>query len=231
MARILTASSLLPLFASLLTVACGPKVDPHSASASAHEGHAAGHEAEASEHEKKYDPSAAVISERCGRLPANTGCWYSIYNPTSEHLAEANKHREEAAAHRKASAALRDAEAKACVGVSDDDRDMSPFHHREDILRVELLGGSGKPESAVVVFRKVLGLSVEALQKVVDCHLARAAALGHDVPEMSYCPLVPKGARAKVSAVADGFAVAIDAETTDGAKEVVARARVLKGGK
>ncbi len=213
--------------ATVLLLGCGTKVDPHSASAAKHEEHAAGHEAEAKRHERYYDPSASDVVERCGRLPPTAACWYSVYNPTSEHLAAAKKHREEAAAHRKASLALREAEAKACVGLTDDDRDMSPFHHREDIARVEIVHVGGKEAAARIVFLPVKGLTAQWLQRVVDCHLARAAALGHDVPEMPYCPLVPKGARAKVDATAEGVVVVVDADTPDQLAEVLLRAKRL----
>jgi hypothetical protein len=141
----------------------------------------------------------------------------------------ADEHRKAAEAHRKGSAALRDAEGKSCVGIAEDDRDQSPFHHAEDITRVDVIGGAGKPETGVVVvFRAVPGMTEAGLQKVIDCHLARNAALGHQVPEMDACPLVPKGARAKVAKTADGFSVTIDADSPDGQKEIVARGKKLR---
>ena len=64
-------------------------------------------------------------------------CWTSVSNPTAEHLREAEEHRRHAADHRASSVALRDAEARACVGITPDDRDMSPFEHVEDIATVD----------------------------------------------------------------------------------------------
>ena len=138
-----------------------------------------------------------------------------------------------AADHRAASQALRDAEARACVGISDSDRDMSPFDHREDIASVEPLVDTwtkvqyGKTVGAVVTFRAVPGMTAQWLQRVVDCHLARNAALGYDVPEMPYCPLVPKEASAKVTGMDTGFAVAIRSDNSDTANEILKRARAL----
>ena len=140
-----------------------------------------------------------------------------------------------AADHRAASQALRDAEARACVGLSDDDRDTSPFAHREDISSVEPLTdnvSSGKGQyarmaGAVITFRAVPGMTAQWLQRVVDCHVARNAALGHDVPEMPYCPLVPKNVAAQVTATSAGFAVAVRSDDVDTAKEVLRRARTL----
>lgn len=212
--------------------ACGssaPAHDPHSMSTAEHDKSAAAEESSAKAHEAKYDPAAAKVSERCGRLPEGVACWSSVENPTEAHLKMADDHRKAAEAHRKGSASLRDAEVKSCVGVADDDRDSSPFHHAEDIVRVDVLGGTGKPETGViVVFRAVPGMTEGGLQKVLDCHLARNAALGHQVPEMTSCPLVPKGARAKVAKTSDGFAVTIDADTADAQKDIVTRGKSLR---
>jgi hypothetical protein len=68
---------------------------------------------------------------------------------------------------------------------------------------------------------------VQWLQRLVDCHLARNAALGHDVPEMPYCPLVPKGVTASVAPTTTGFAISVRADDTDTANEVLRRARML----
>jgi hypothetical protein len=153
-------------------------------------------------------------------------------------------HHKMAADHRAAAQALRTAEASACAGLTDDDRDISPFYHREDITGVQpdITGvgpatehRSGKQPAdtvvgAVVSFRAVPGLTVEWLQRIVDCHIARNNALGNDMPEMPYCPLVPKGISAKVSSTGDGFAVTIESHDQAIAKEVLRRAQALKGG-
>ena len=161
-------------------------------------------------------------------------CWTEYVKPTNEHREEATKHRKLAADHRAASQSLRDVETRACAGLSDADRDESPFHHRADIVSVETLSegsigtrGTARVVGATVTFRAVRGLTAEWLQRVVDCHLARNAALGHDVPEMPYCPLVPKGVSATVTAASKGFAVAIRADDQASAEDVLRRARAL----
>jgi hypothetical protein len=70
-------------------------------------------------------------------------------------------------------------------------------------------------------------MTAQWLQRLVDCHLARNAALGPDVPEMPYCPLVPKGVTATVTPTAAGFSVAVHADESDTASEVLRRARTL----
>ena len=78
-----------------------------------------------------------------------------------------------------------------------------------------------------VVFRAVPGMTAEWLQGVVDCHLARAAAAGHVMPEMEYCALELKDVTAKVASVGDGFAVNIRSNEPATADQIVARAEKL----
>lgn len=225
--------------ATILLAACtstAPGAHPHDMSAALHEG-AANREAEAADREAaKYDPNARAVVQGCG--PYDDVCWRSKRNPTAEYQRMADEHRRAAAQHRAASAALRDAEAKACAGIPDDDRDISPFERREDIASIESVteqrwtgtGRSRRPVTAGVrvTFQPVPGLTTEKLQREVDCHLARAAVLGHDLPEMPDCPLVPKGAEAHVFATAQGLAVVVRAEDLTAAADIVARAERLK---
>ena len=242
------AAALAP---ALVTVACAstPGARPHDMSVARHEAEAARHAGEARSHESRYRPSArAAYQASClagvgaGRIGVaySDTCWSSFVNPTEGHLRQAAEHRRHAADHRAASVALREAEARACAGLPPDDRDLTPFLHAEDIesvtpLRVEETGaGEEIPRErlagATVVFRAVEGLNAEWFQRLVDCHLARNAALGHEVPEMPDCPLVPKGARAQVRPVGNGFAVEITAGDRATANEILARARRLGPG-
>lgn len=231
----------LPIVASCAST---PGAKPHDMSAAQHETTAAREEKSADLHAAQYEPNATVKRESCSRAASaryanDVGCWTSIVNPTDEHREQAKKHHQMAADHRTASMALRDAEARACSGISEYDRDESPFLHREDITSVEPLivpAGSGttsgkaqytRTVGAVITFRAVPWLTAQWLQRVIDCHLARNAALGHDVPEMSYCPLVPKNVSAKVSETSTGFAVSVRSEDAQTAQEVLRRARAL----
>jgi hypothetical protein len=127
--------------------------------------------------------------------------------------------------------------AVAGAGISDMDRDISPFDHREDITNVTPYvvtpTGTKNPvpstRGAVVTFRAVQGMNAEWLQRIVDCHLARNAALGFEVPEMPYCPLAVKGARAKVASTGNGFAVTVESDDPVAAKEILRRAQALVG--
>lgn len=196
------------------------------------------HEMSAAQHEQAGRADDARADEEavaCGSTGGERGdrpCW-SI---GSERSAE---HRHVAAEHRAAAQALRDAEAQACVGIDEGDRDTSPFQHRDDIASVTRLvdsipQGDATPierlAGATVVFRAIRGMSAEWLQRVVDCHLARNSAVGHDMPEMPGCPLVPAGASARVRSTGDGFAVDIRAENDASAAEILRRAETLLPG-
>jgi hypothetical protein len=237
MSRLIQLISVL----GMMTAACAstPGAKPHDMSAAQHEREAEAHAGAAQAHEGQYQPEARAEQEKCapaGTLGAGV-CWSSIVNPTEQHHQASEEHRRHAADHRAASATLREAEARACTGIAPDDRDMSPFEHAEDITAVEpLMGRLGSRETdtservvgAVVTFRAVPGLTAEWLQRIVDCHLARNASLGHEVPEMPNCPLVVRGAQARVRSTGDGFAVEIRSDNDAAAREILARAKRLR---
>lgn len=224
----------------LLGLACAtmsPDTRPHAMSAAAHEAAATDHARAAASHEAQASPPS--IEERSGCSARHLGvqvCWTSTRTVTDEHEKWAEEHRRIAAEHRAASAALREAEARACASIAPEDRDISPFAHADDIARVEQLDEmitvnkmpSPRLVGAVVVFRPVQGLTRERLQEIVDCHLARNAALGHTSSTMPNCPLVPAGVRATAESVEDGLAVQIRAEDPATARDVLERAERLK---
>jgi hypothetical protein len=192
----------------------------------------AGHEQAASQHEAE----AAAAAENCkrGTPPAGTVCWTSVTNPNPHVQKEVAKHEKMAADHRAASQALRDAEAGACAGVSPKDRDESPFAHREDIEGVDMItsalgGRSGgfRLNGASVRFRALPGMTAEWLQRVVDCHMARNAAMGYAMPEMSYCPLMLRDVTATVTSTGRGFAIAVRSDSVETATEIKRRAEAL----
>ena len=196
-------------------------------SAAQHDREADRHARAADEHASQYDPNARVTA-----CSPNSACWTSTRNPTEPHREMAERERRAAANQRAASKALVDAEASACVGIAPDDRDTSPFDHVEDIADVRALeelhtsskNATSRIAGATVTFRAVPGMTAEWLQRVVDCHLARNAVLGHDVPEMPNCPLVPNGVTARVRSIGNGFAVDIRSDDSTSATEILARA-------
>ncbi len=224
-----------------LTIACGSPsgTQPHAMSAAEHEAAASQEQQADDAHAQQHDPAATTSKERCEQVRARGSvCWASETNPTAGHASEAEHHRELASKHREASDALRTAESSACSGVPEEDRDLSPFGHGGDIRSVSPLqedvrmgkGTSTRAAGAEVVFRAVPGLTAEWLQRVVDCHLARNAAIGHEASaaEMPLCPLTLRGAQARVRSVGDGFAVAIRSDDAVASKEILKRAEALQ---
>ena len=218
-----------------------PGAGVHLSSAE-HEAIAVSEETQAQEHRARYDPRLTRVEEHCSPGGAwhraagdDAECWTDTVNPTSAELVEAKKHERTAATHRAASQALRDAEARACLGVSPYDRDVSPFSHRADIVRIEPLPRFSSPPpalppkiaGAVIVFRPVPNLTADELQHIIDCHIARNDALGHSSPEMLYCPLVPRDVTAKVKKTSEGFEVEIRSTDAESAREVLHRAELL----
>lgn len=215
---------------------------PHDMSAEQHQAQARVEDEAASAHARQYHPGAAVGRWRCAvggagarrDLPPDV-CWTSLVNPTARHRREAEEHRRHAAEHRAASSALTEAEARACIGISPGDRDMSPFEHREDITSVaplvlaEAHARTRLPAErilgAAVTFRAVEGMTAEWLQRLVDCHLARNASLGHEVPEMPACPLVPRGVEAEVTSAGNGFVVSVRSSDPRVAAKIIERAK------
>jgi hypothetical protein len=232
-------------FAALSLAACSkpaskapaqPQPREEPLSAAGHDEKAADYEEQARIVEKKYNPHAMLNGGMCRGRPDPTEdvCWTSMVNPTEKYRRHAEEHRRLAAEHRAAAKTLREAEVRTCMGISPADRDESLFDHVEDIARVEPLhGGVSRylkepwTEGVVVTFKPVAGMSVAWLQRVVDCQLARNAVLGNYLPEFEQCLLVPRGVRATVEQVADGFAVTVRAGDRATAEDLLHRADLL----
>jgi hypothetical protein len=223
-----------------IAMSCGSPAgtQPHAMSAAEHEAAATQEEQASSAHGAQYEPGASQTRKSCSptRGGAST-CWTSQVNPTAEHAEQEAHHKELAARHRAASESLRSVEVSACAGISESDRDISPFAHREDIrsitpLREEVKAGravSFRLSGAEVTFRSLPGMTAEWLKRVGDCHLARNSAIGHEVSglEMPYCPLTVRGAQASVRSVGDGFVLAVRADDEAAAQEILRRAQSL----
>ena len=226
-------------FASIIIagIGCGGAqgTSPHDMSAEQHEAAASQEESASAEHATQYDPKQETTEQVC---PPKRVCWTARANPTDKHRTDASEHHDLAAKHRAAAQALRDAEAGACAGIDEEDRDTSPFYFREDIALVEPIDqpldsnrGSKSPMTrragGRAIVRAVPGMTAEWLQRVVNCHVARAAVVGHDDPDMSFCPLALKKVRATVTSTGVGFAVEVRAQDEATAKEVVRRMEAL----
>jgi hypothetical protein len=213
----------VPLALALAGCASTPGANPHDMSAAQHEAMARRDEKGAAQHQHEYDVGTEPDALRCTPTQGAGLCWSSLHDPSIRHAEQADELLKAAADHRAASKALRDAEAASCQGVADRDRDISPFAHRADIESV-----TTAPDGATIVFGAVEGLTVDSMRRIVDCHLARNAALGHDMPEMPWCPLVPNHVTASVSGGSGRVIVAVTSPDPAAAREVARRAQLLK---
>ena len=220
-----------------LLVGCRPGhgKEPHDMGAAQHESAAEREAGLAREHD-----AAAAAS----RSEMNAGCSTTIdfcwpFDARAEHTRAAEQARTRAAQHRAASAALREAESRSCVGIGERDRSTSPFAHLDDIRDVRPIAQEfprgddtvpSRPSGAEIVFAAVPGMTAEWLQRLVDCHIARNAAIGHAraSEDMPLCPLTLAGVRASVSSVSGGFAVAVTSEHDATVQEIVRRAQTME---
>lgn len=148
MRHIALGSLVLP-FAFVLA-GCGGAAagtQPHDMSQAQHEAAASSEEKQAEPHAAQYDPNATETTEKCAAGRGRV-CWSETANPTAAHGKEAADHRALAAKHRAASKALQDAEAQACSGISEEDRDESPFAHVADIASVSTSRTRSRPARA-----------------------------------------------------------------------------------
>lgn len=126
-----------PLFVSCLVWGCAQPAPPLSAEA---------HEEAAGDEDvlAAADDNALEADEErgCGGSMGPPGmtligpCWTVQVDARENHRRDADAHRLAAAAHREAADTLREAESRSCSGLSDEDRDESPFAHRADVLSV-----------------------------------------------------------------------------------------------
>lgn len=217
MARPLQLASI----ACVVITACmgTPGAAPHDMSVAQHEREADAHARSAEAHEDQFDPDAGPRG--CFRAAGRRAerriiCWTSVRNPTAVHLAAAEAHRRNAAEHRAASAALR---------ARRGHRERSGAALREADPRTRLprqpRGGGGRHVPCRRWNDDRIAPASDRLPS------ARNASLGHVVPELPNCPLVPPGVRARVSSTDDGFAVAIRSRNARVAREILSRARRL----
>ncbi|MGO9834785.1 MAG: hypothetical protein ACLP1X_11250 [Polyangiaceae bacterium] len=165
-------------------------------------------------------------------LPPPPIAWEARVAPTPEEVVELEFLRNAAREHRLASASMREAERAACSGLADDDRDVSAFFYREDIVDVQPLRAPdgqrpGRLEGAVVTFRRVEGLTATRLQRLMDCQIARDTVLGGFAPDARWCPLAVRSVAAHVVLAERGLDVWLTSADREAAAESYTRAVAL----
>lgn len=222
--------SLCALLLSCATTQSGDHPRPLDMSAARHRQQASMEERAAAEHEREAQRISSQTPS-CGSAPTSQPdgasvddiCWSARREAAQQQEYDAAQHRRHASEHRAAAAALEEAETTACQGLSEPDRVLSPFYHWRDIKFV-----NPRPDGATIVFAEVPGLTRDSLQRLVDCHMARNAALGYDVPQAYYSPIALKGVdQAVVSETSQGLAVTITSSDHTIAQAISARSRNL----
>ncbi len=156
-------------------------------------------------------------------------CFTSVTNPTADHLREARENRIEARKHRNAASGLVKAENRACVGLDAESLVHSPFYHHEDILSIGPLEESGAAIGVRVIFKEVRGLTKDWLTRALQCHQARAAALGYSSDYMTpHCLCSVEGAESVVTEHNGLLHVDVRGANGAGAATILAKALALE---
>jgi hypothetical protein len=143
-------------------------------------------------------------------------CWPIQRWSPQEIFDETTAENDRAAAqeHRRVALALREAQLSACAGV--DERDLAPG----EVMDAQVIQGPDGVAGARVRYHDLRQLSSDDLQRALDCRVARDDALGHESPQLGYCPLVPRGASATVTTVPHGYMLEVRSSTPSTAHEV-----------
>jgi hypothetical protein len=146
-----------------------------------HRAEAVRHVKKAQQEEAKYQPGATVHAP--ARTPfADPGTEWVDYNPTEQHLANADAEMKKAAEHAQAANALAAFEDEAC-------KDISPAERAACPLLASQVKQVRETRSGIRLMMKDPA-AVKGIHQRLACHLAYATANGFDAPS---CPLFVKG--------------------------------------
>jgi hypothetical protein len=121
------------------------------------------------------------------------------------------------------------AERVVCREVPEAERDAAILTNPEHIRSVQEIAHAARAGARLVLVAAP-GLTVEGLQRIADCHLARLAATGN-VARTSGSPFDVKGAAVAVKSEGNAFAVDITAASPEAARTILSRARALLPGR
>ncbi len=151
----------------------------------------------------------------------------------TEHDAAAQTAQDPALATEHADAAkhLREQESAACYGISESVRDRGPLARTDEITGIQVIRDRGQfpkgplePVGVALYVRAEPGVTEQWLGRVVACHMAHVAVVGHDrYPG----PLEVPDAQASVSSTGVGFRVTITSRDRDAVRSVLQRGQEL----
>lgn len=183
-----------------LVTSCGadPGTRPEDMSAADHRKAAAADDTEAKEHQGKYNAK----SRRSGAADAGGDTFsfpMSSYNPTTHHLADADKFRRQAHAHRQAAATLENWEEQECGEFPAATRSACP-----------LIGNVASVQDVDKGVRITFAQSanIEAVIAHVKCHRAFAAV--HGFEGMESCPMYVKAVNVDADETAHTVTFTVD---------------------
>ena len=219
--------------ALVLVPACAKRqprgTQPHAMSVEEHNEAANLEQTRASAHGGRYRPGADPLAGCTGDPEVSGLCWSSRSGTNGRHRPERRRHAHAAQLHRQAAETLEAQAATACRSVAAADRERSPLLHPKDLVSVEIDDSGAEGPVVVVVYKPVVGMTPASLGRVVDCHLAHSAVLGHPIDDLPECPLVPRGVWAEVGEDDQGrLTLSIGADTPSSALEIRSRAERLR---
>jgi hypothetical protein len=137
----------------------------------------------------------------------------------------------EAEEHLQAARLLRDEEQSACYQVPDAERAQGPFGNAERIAGVEIVRDRGVfpkgplvPVGVAVSLRAEPGMTQQWLGRLIACHMAHVAVVGH---ESGASPLSVAHTQVAVSSTATGFRVTVTSRDRDVARLVLDKGQEL----
>ena len=221
----------IPVVVATVISCAHPSTEPHEMSLQGHE--EAARQASQESERLRENPCPPTTGEA---VQTNAVCWTPSLASEAQRARAAEQQQRLAEAHGKAAAELREEADSACAGVAEADRVTIPFFHVQDLDGARPLRAPhdskrpGQPKIGVTIFvRPVLGLTEQRLQRLVNCHLAQNALVGHVSAVEPDCPLVPAGVSAAVRSASDRFAVDIKGSSPEVVKEIETRTRLLVG--
>ncbi len=208
--------------------------DEHVVAAERHDQAAQQHEGAAAVAEARVGPEAYVCGDgvlndqlTTGGLPVTTWnpCWNGEEEAALRQLDAAEHERRAAERERHAAQELIDAERVACAKVSPEEREHSPFAHRQEVMAVLPERAGGELRGVRVVFSRVRGLTADWMRDSIACQQARWAMSGEDPALMPDDPTLVAGAQTTVFDQDGQVVVVVTADSPAVARVALARAR------
>lgn len=225
----------MKLAAVLFVVACAPATQPQPTGVNGYTGAAVHHDEKALAIESSAHTVGGAPTFACGdtvlqdqttsageRLDMAVPCFDVTEEATNHARFEAHRERAEAAKDRKLAANLAEAELHSCKGIPEREREHSPFAHRSAIASVTPV-----PHGVSIAFKPVNGLSAAWMERAIQCHQARFAALGNPSDYLPGDPTLVPGAHVSVTGSGKVLTVLIETPDADSSALALQRAQEL----